>query len=163
KQSHTNRGPDALARTERQAERFGGCSMSTLHRGSRGPEVETVQRKLNCLDPTRLPRLATDRDYGILTMARVMEFQSQQGLTTDGRVGPDTNRNLNGARISCTNAPAPAGRCIVVDLIHNRLTAYLNGAMQVRVQAIRGGRPTAPSHRGVFQMTSRRLRHHTSS
>src|SRR5215472_5217165 len=108
--------------------------MSTLHRGSRGPEVEAVQRKLNCLGPTRLPRLTVDRDYGILTMARVMEFQSQQGLTTDGRVGTDTNRSLNGTGTNCTNAATPTGRCIVVDLIFNRLTAYLNGAVQVRAQ-----------------------------
>ena len=137
--------------------------MSVLQQGSSGAAVETVQRQLNCCNPTRLPRLVPDGVYGVATMTRVMEYQSQHRLLTDGKVGPNTSRSLGGTPAACTNAAAPSGRCIVVDLIHNRLTAYLNGLQQLMVQPIRGGRPGAESDRGVFQMSSRRLRHHTSS
>jgi hypothetical protein len=96
-------------------------------------------------------------------MARVMEFQYQQGLATDGAVGLDTLRALQGTPTSCINAAVPQGRCILVDLIDHRLFAFLNGTAQLKISPIRGGRVGHPSHRGVFQMSSRRLRHHTST
>lgn len=138
--------------------------MSVLKRNSRGAAVETVQRQLNCCNPTRLPRLVPDGIYGVRTMARVMEYQFQHKLSPDGQVGPNTSRRLGSTPTTCTNAAAPSGRCIVVDLINNRLTAYLNGSQQLKVQPIRGGKPGAESDRGVFKMdTKRRYRHHTSS
>ena len=53
-------------------------------------DVKDLQRRLNLLNPTRLPRLAPDGHYGVRTMARVMEFQFRNRLKVDGVVGPDT-------------------------------------------------------------------------
>jgi len=134
-----------------------------LSRNDKGPDVGTLQQQLNCLGPTRLPRLDIDQGYGVLTMARVMEFQKQQGLSVDGAVGPNTAKKLSGKPTTCDKSDAPAGRCILVDLYGMKLTAFKDGKAELNISPIIGGRPKFPSHRGVFQMTSRRLRHHTSS
>jgi len=134
-----------------------------LRYGMDSRDVEDLQRRLNCFNPTRLPRLNPDRKYGVLTMARVMEFQFQQGLGVDGIAGPNTLGRLSGGPSNCP-VPVPAqGRCIVVDLINGKLIAFKNGTAELRISPIAGGSASDPSDRGVFPMSSRRLRHHTSS
>lgn len=67
--------------------------MSNLSLGSRGPEVQTLQRELNRqLFPN--PRLNVDGIFGPLTRAAVVAFQRQAGLTPDGIVGPRTRAAL---------------------------------------------------------------------
>lgn len=135
----------------------------SLSLGASGPDVGALQRRLNCQHPTRLPRLVPDNSYGVRTMARVMEFQFRKSIEADGGYGPITEAKLAGGPASCANPTPPSGRCILVDLIHNRLLAFVNGVAQLTISPIRGGSAADPSTRGVFQMSSRRLRHHTSS
>jgi hypothetical protein len=132
-----------------------------LKLGVAGPDIGDVQRRLNCRNPTRLPRLNSDNLYGVLTMARVMEFQFQQRIQVDGACGPETQRKL----VTCDNPTFPKERCILVDLIHepNRLVAFKDGKAERRISRVHGGSAEDPSTRGVFPMTSRRLRHHTSA
>ena len=135
----------------------------TLRLGMLGPEVKDLQNRLNCSPGSRLPRLDPDGIYGVLTKARVMEFQRLHHLLDDGVAGPITLERLSRVRADCRDHPARLGRCILVDLINRRLTAFENGISRTPIHPIAGGRPTAPSDPGVFSMTERRLRHHTSS
>lgn len=135
--------------------------MSTMLKyGMSGPEVQDLQRRLNCSAPTRLPRLDTDGNFGVIMMARVMEFQFRRQIQADGVCGPQTYGMLPAG---CELPVQPAGRCIVADLINNRLYAFQGGEQFMVSSPIHGGSPANPSSRGVFPMTSRRLRHHTSS
>jgi hypothetical protein len=127
--------------------------------GAFGPEVKTVQQQLNQASGTRLPRLTPDEKFGALTMARAMEFQFQEGLKADGDVGPATKGKLAG---KSGNTSRPSGRCVLVDLINERLRAFEDGATKLDFKPIKGGSATDPSTRGVFKVF-KRLRHHTSS
>ncbi|TFV60965.1 N-acetylmuramoyl-L-alanine amidase [Mycobacterium sp. PS03-16] len=62
-----------------------------LFRGSRGPQVAEVQRRLKYGYAGYAGHLEVDGDYGPLTEAAVREFQRRTpGLTVDGIVGPET-------------------------------------------------------------------------
>lgn len=166
---------------------------TTLHYGDRSSEVAELKRALNCRSNTRLPRLYPNDLYDVLTMARVMETQHQLGLKADGIAGSATRGRIERGQTSCRTTPlpdffdaagafippafrpddpaafndpalrSPRGRCIMVDLISNQLFAYADGMQVYRITPIRGGSATHPSDRGVFQMSRRRLRNHTSS
>ncbi len=60
-------------------------SLTVLKRGSRGPEVRRVQRRL---------RIQADGIFGRGTARAVRRFQRRKGLTADGVVGPITARAL---------------------------------------------------------------------
>ena len=154
--------------------------MSVLRYNMRGPEVTDLQNRLNCRNPTRLPRLRADSHFGVFTMARVMEFQSlNPRLRVDGVAGDATRGALSTGPATCPRPTDPTGRCILVDLINRRLFAYRDGRAEVTVAPIIGGRAAHPSTRGVFTMdratagrlapeerprgAGGRLRHHTSS
>jgi hypothetical protein len=62
----------------------------TLHAGSQGPDVKTLQARLNAAMPLAKPPLAVDGIFGPLTLARVKAFQQSKGLAVDGIVGPLT-------------------------------------------------------------------------
>lgn len=130
-----------------------------LKYGTIDDAVKELQTQLNDSSTTRLPRLRLDTLFDVMTMARVMEYQHLRGLTTDGVVGPKTQRSLNAHR---GRTSAPLGRCIVVDLINNQLYAYENGAEKFHFLRIKGGSASDPSDRGVFKVY-KRLRDHTSS
>ncbi len=136
--------------------------MTTFHLGSAGPEVTQLQQSLNATGPTRLPQLPVDGNFGALTLARVLEFQENAGLSVDGAVGPITLGKL-AASAGAGNDPAPRGRSILADLVDRQLTAYQDGAAAFHTSPIAGGRPGFPSTQGVFRMSSRRLRRHSSS
>jgi len=76
--------------------------MSVLKKGSSGPEVTRLQRRLKELgfDPN-----GVDGDFGPGTHAAVVAFQKFKGLEADGKVGPDTFAalSLNG------DAPSTSG------------------------------------------------------
>jgi hypothetical protein len=70
-------------------------SHSTLRLGSRGPEVKTVQAKLNArLSPS--PKLSPDGVFGSSTQTAVVRFQQSEWLVDDGEVGPCTWNALLG-------------------------------------------------------------------
>jgi putative peptidoglycan binding protein/L,D-transpeptidase-like protein len=138
--------------------------MQNLQHGDSGPIVQQIQTALNFAGPTRLPRLPIDGQFGALTVARVMEFQFRNNLSTDGVIGPRTNSKLpqDGPGDNQQTDP-PQGRSIFVDLYDPQLTAYENGNTALHISPIAGGRPGYRSTPGAFQMTSRRLRRHSSS
>ena len=65
-----------------------------LVQGLTGPDVRKLQNFLNRSFPTNLPRLKEDGIFGSKTKARVVEFQTMQGLKADGMVGPKTEEML---------------------------------------------------------------------
>ncbi len=121
--------------------------------------VRELRNQLNQASATQLPRLAADSVFDPLTIARVMEFQSKMNLTTDGVVGPKTQASLDAHR---GHGSPPSGRCVVADLINERLRAFDSGSLRFDFKPIKGGNATDPSTRGVFKVF-KRLRHHTSS
>jgi len=86
----------------------GDKSMPVLKKGSIGPQVEALQRRLKELgfDPN-----GVDGDFGAGTQAAVIAFQNSKGLEADGKVGPSTLAalNLNGASDSTPVADTPNG------------------------------------------------------
>jgi N-acetylmuramoyl-L-alanine amidase len=66
-----------------------------LKKGSKGPEVKELQRLLG---------ITVDGDFGPATNLSVMRFQAQNGLKTDGIVGPKT-----WAKLKSKNKPTPNG------------------------------------------------------
>jgi hypothetical protein len=138
--------------------------MQNLQHGDSGPIVQQIQTALNFAGPTRLPRLPIDGQFGALTVARVMEFQFRNNLSTDGVVGPLTNAKLPQDGPGDGRQPDPSqGRSIFVDLYDGELTAYEDGNTALHISPISGGRPGFRSTPGAFQVTSRRLRRHSSS
>jgi peptidoglycan hydrolase-like protein with peptidoglycan-binding domain len=99
--------------------------MDTLKHGDSGLSVEQLQAALNLADLTRLPRLTVDGQFNGFTVARVMEFQSLNGLTVDGVVGPQTNGRLpQAASENQQSSSPPIGRSILADLYGRVLNAY---------------------------------------
>jgi putative chitinase len=73
--------------------------MSTLRIGSKGPEVERLQRLLN-VKPA-------DGDFGPKTAAAVKQFQQSHGLVADGVVGQRTWDALEKGSTPATPTPEP--------------------------------------------------------
>jgi peptidoglycan hydrolase-like protein with peptidoglycan-binding domain len=73
------------------------ASRKTLRYGSRGPDVVELQTRLNLSQPTALAPLVPDGVFGAKTLARVKEFQRNNGLGVDGIVGPQTWGKLLGS------------------------------------------------------------------
>lgn len=63
-------------------------SGGSVAEGHRGPIVKNLQQRLNAAGAD--PPLRDDSAFGPLTRAAVEQFQRQQGLVVDGRVGPRT-------------------------------------------------------------------------
>lgn len=127
-----------------------------------GPEIIELKKLLNRHNPTRLPRLEEANNwFGPITMSRVLEFQFIKGLSKDGIAGKNTLKSLR--KKSKAKPQAPSGKCIVVNLIDNELFAYESGSKTHTIKPIRGGSFDHPTRRGVFKMSSRRLKNHTSS
>jgi hypothetical protein len=138
--------------------------MQNLKYGDSGPAVEQIQNALNLAAPTRLPRLPVTSEFDALTAGRVTEFQSLDDLTMDGVVGPQTTAKLQQAAPGQNDPPnPPQGRSILVDLFSRKLTAYDQGVPALNISPIAGGRPGYRSTNGMFEMTQRRLRRHSSS
>ena len=62
-------------------------SKPVLIKGSKGTEVEYLQKKLNDILGTKL---VIDGDFGPKTEKAVKQFQKSRGITVDGKVGPIT-------------------------------------------------------------------------
>jgi len=65
-----------------------------LKKGSKGEEVKKLQESLN---------ITIDGDFGPATELAVMRFQAQQGLETDGIVGPKTWSKIQSRNTSIKN------------------------------------------------------------
>jgi peptidoglycan hydrolase-like protein with peptidoglycan-binding domain len=77
----------------------GAMDDGVLREGERGPEVRSLQQRLNQLgarDAQGQP-LGTDGDFGQRTREAVERFQRSRGITADGVVGRDTFRELGEA------------------------------------------------------------------
>jgi hypothetical protein len=61
-----------------------------LSSGATGADVVDLQLRLNSSPPTQLAPLSVDGIFGPKTRARVVEFQTNNGLVADGIVGPKT-------------------------------------------------------------------------
>jgi peptidoglycan hydrolase-like protein with peptidoglycan-binding domain len=79
----------------------------TLVEGDTGPAVQTLQTRLNVWGAN----LAVDGDFGPLTLAAVKAFQTEQKLTVDGIVGPQTWAALN-QNPGSAPYPAPTGLAV---------------------------------------------------
>jgi hypothetical protein len=97
------------------AEKRGLTVPRTLRIGYSGPDVAELQQLLNRRPPTSLPLLAMDGQFGPKTLARVTEFQRNNGLTVDGVVGPETWGRLSaGTGLGLESPPKlepPGGWC----------------------------------------------------
>jgi beta-lactamase class A len=85
----------------------------TLREGSYGQRVQVLQRLLNSRGATLNP----DGDFGPLTATAVRNFQSANGLTADGIVGP-----LTWGKLATTVSPGASGEG--VRALQLRLSAY---------------------------------------
>ncbi len=72
--------------------------------GAKGPQVESLQEKLNKLGG----QLAVDGDFGPLTQTELRKFQSNNGIASDGIAGPETMRTLDAA-LARQASPANVG------------------------------------------------------
>jgi outer membrane protein OmpA-like peptidoglycan-associated protein len=81
-----------------------GSAPPLLRTGSSGPSVAALQRALNALGAD--PALAVDGAFGTLTRAAVVSFQTANGLTADGIVGPGTNGAIE-QRLGAAPAAGP--------------------------------------------------------
>jgi peptidoglycan hydrolase-like protein with peptidoglycan-binding domain len=77
----------------------------TLTEGDTGQAVKTLQTRLNVWGAT----LTVDGDFGAATLAAVKAFQTQQKLTVDGIVGPQSWSALNQNPGGAVPYPAPTG------------------------------------------------------
>jgi hypothetical protein len=86
------------------------------------------------------------------------------GLTVDGVVGPQTNGRLPQVASQNQQPPSPpTGRSILADL-YGRFSPLMAREIRLcKISPISSGRPGYRSTPGVLQMTSRRLRRHSSS
>jgi len=83
---------------------FGGVAAPTkplLKKGSKGPEVLDLQKRLNELGAA----VIEDGDFGSLTKDAVIAFQRDYSLTPDGVVGDDTRAALASASVIVTTTP----------------------------------------------------------
>ena len=62
----------------------------TLRQGTQGPDVAFMQMLLNTIPQTLLQRLIEDGVFGRKTRERVVEFQKNAKLITDGVIGPQS-------------------------------------------------------------------------
>ena len=78
--------------------------MRNLSIGCTGTDVKNLQLSLNNHPPTDLPPLNPDGIFGPKTLARVKEFQENNGLADDGIVGPKDPRGIKRNRSQLSKA-----------------------------------------------------------
>jgi peptidoglycan hydrolase-like protein with peptidoglycan-binding domain len=96
-----------------------------LGRGDEGPAVSELQRRLETL---RFWVGPVDGVYGWLTEQAVYAFQKANGLSIDGRVGPETRAAL--ASPVELSPKSQAGRVTEIDKTRQLLYSVVDGALQ---------------------------------
>lgn len=123
-----------------------------LRRGSKGAEVRALQERLIALGHLTG---AADGDFGPMTEAAVKAFQTANGLTADGIVGPRTQAVLDASGSgppapTPTPTPSPSGTFTPV-VVENpgggRITDKSEPAAADRVDVARRGGGTVTLHR----------------
>lgn len=89
-----------------------------LKKGSKGTEVEELQRLLN---DSGNYGLETDGVFGDKTLAAVKDYQAKNGLAVDGIAGANTMTKLKGT--SATPSTTPSAATVVNTTIPNMLSA----------------------------------------
>lgn len=89
-----------------------------LKKGSKGTEVEELQRLLN---DSGNYGLETDGVFGDKTLAAVKDYQAKNGLAVDGIAGVNTMTKLKGT--SATPSTTPSAATVVNTTIPNMLSA----------------------------------------
>lgn len=99
----------------------------TLRVGVRGADVTALQTFL-AADPTLYPQGLVTGYFGFLTKSAVSNFQSRNGLTADGIIGPMTRPFLNvqmaGGMASSTEAPVISS--VAINVNQNNATVNWN-------------------------------------
>ncbi|WP_234419880.1 peptidoglycan-binding protein [Nodularia spumigena] len=88
-----------------------------LRRGSKGQDVETLQKLLN---KEGFDAGQVDGDFGPQTEAAVRKFQTQEGITVDGIVGLQTWQALGGEFTIVIDPPNPQAGLIQFKDVPNR-------------------------------------------
>ncbi len=112
--------PPAAAAPQRSIPRHS----AVLDRGDSGAAVRDVQQRLHDLRYW----VIVDGDYGWLTEQAVYAFQKANGITVDGRVGPETR-----AALADPLVPAPRsthGRVIEIDKERQLLYTVVDGELE---------------------------------
>lgn len=95
-----------------------GAHAAALKRGSRGPEVIQLQRKL---------QLAADGVFGPDTEHAVRRYQARKGLTVDGVVGPQTAAALGLGPIRGTTSGRRHARAVRIPAVLARIARCESG------------------------------------
>lgn len=94
----------------------GSGTRATIHKGSKGDDVKTLQEGLLKLGFS-LPKYGADGDFGNETLAAVKAFQTANSLTVDGVCGPATWNRLDALLNAAEDEPAvPAGMTFTVTI-----------------------------------------------
>lgn len=99
--------------------------MANLTKGSKGTEVEELQKLLNDAGGYNLK---TDGIFGDKTLAAVKDYQAKNGLAVDGIAGANTMTKLKGT--SATPSTTPSAATVVNTTIPNMLSASTATAPQ---------------------------------
>ncbi len=83
---------DALYAAAQSGGAVSGYPGIRLQQGTEGAAVQSAQQKLQAL----VPGLTADGQYGTKTREAVRAFQTVEGLTPDGIIGPETWASLFG-------------------------------------------------------------------
>lgn len=125
---------------------------NTLSLGAVGAAVSELQNALNQL-PTKLAKLTADGVFGPKTRSRVVEFQGDNGLETDGIVGPITWEKLLALVAALADLPQTndLGRLAVVAVARGE--ASIPGV----AAKLPGGKDPADPRKRTFRMGHPRL------
>jgi peptidoglycan hydrolase-like protein with peptidoglycan-binding domain len=99
-----------------------------LARGSSGPAVEDLQRRLHEL---RLDPGPVDGRFGGGTMMAVQAFQKLAGIEASGEVGPETRAALDAPPAVTPLVPAATGDRVEVDLERQLLLLWHGGDLRL--------------------------------
>ena len=105
-------------------ETTGGGNPPVLERGDAGPSVRDLQHKLHDLRYW----VPVDGDFGRLTEQAVYAFQKANGISVDGRVGPQTR-----AALADPTMPTPRstrGRVVEIDKSRQLLYTVIDGELE---------------------------------
>lgn len=127
---------------------YGALGDRLLSRGSNGPEVTELQKRLVQLG---YPISPLNGNYGSKTQAAVRKFQQDHGLKVDGLAGPETITELKRlTRESTTATGKPVGpKNVDVNLLARAVSAEARGEPykgQVAVAAVILNRMKDPAY-----------------